>query len=165
MQPPGSPTSEEEKNAPLPPLPTDEFEMETFVSNPEDDERQKFLLHEPPKDKRVLRMDSELEKVRRDTMEKEKSKESVGNGSSKADDCDLISEKEQLRCDDDDKDVCERNSEVFVDSPDSENRTLILPQLAQKKGYHDQKPHINGVNFKQGKGTIERQPSNRYVNS
>lgn len=39
LRPPGSPTSEEEKHAPLPPLPIEEIELETFEENPEEDEK------------------------------------------------------------------------------------------------------------------------------
>ncbi|KAJ7388510.1 hypothetical protein OS493_037130 [Desmophyllum pertusum] len=106
---PSSPTSANEKNAPLSSLPVEEIELETFVENREEEEKQRFVLQDPPTERRVLRMDSELEKTRKDTLEREKSRESVGQ----ANDDEFISKKEQLRSDDEDKDICERNSGVF----------------------------------------------------
>ena len=109
-------------------------------------------------------MDSELEKVRKDTLEREKPKESVGHYNED----EFISEKEQLRSDDDDKDICERNSGVFEFSPDYEARhshSLDVPP--QENAYYgEQRPPSQGeVTFKAGNGFRGRQPSNRYVNS
>ena len=115
---PGSPTSEERMNYPLPPLPSEEIEMGTFEEPIKDEEKKKFVLLDPPREKRIARMDSELEKVRKDTLEREKPKDSVGHYNED----EFISEKEQLRSDDDDKDICERNSGVFEFSPDYEAR-------------------------------------------
>lgn len=170
LRPPGSPTSEEEKHAPLPPLPIEEIELETFEENPEEDEKKKFILRDPPRERRALRMDSELEKVRKDTLEKEKPKESV----SQVNDNDCISEKEQLRSDDEDKDVCERNSGVFEFPPDYEHRNLEVP--VQENGYYCDSPGADetqkfipspdDVSVKGRKvGLRGRQPSNRYVQS
>ncbi|KAJ7388516.1 hypothetical protein OS493_037137 [Desmophyllum pertusum] len=81
----------------------------TDRENPEEEEKQRFVLQDPPKERRVFRMDSELEKARKDTLEREKSRESVGL----ANDDEFISEKEQLRSDDEDNDICERNPGFF----------------------------------------------------
>ena len=163
---PGSPTSEDRMNFPLPPLPTDEIELETFQESPypREDEKNKLILLDPPKERRTNQMDSELEKVRRDTLEREKSKESVGQSCED----EFISEKEQLRSDDEDKDICERNSGVFVFPPACEHgRTPNLEVPPQETGYYgDQRPPPqNEVSFKAGNGFPGRQPSNRYVNS
>ena len=161
---PGSPTSEERMNYPLPPLPSEEIEMGTFQEPIKDEEKKKFVLLDPPREKRIARMDSELEKVRKDTLEREKPKESVGHYNED----EFISEKEQLRSDDDDKDICERNSGVFEFSPDYEARhshSLDVPP--QDNAYYgEQRPPSQGeVTFKAGNGFRGRQPSNRYVNS
>lgn len=52
----------------------EEIELETFAENPEEEEKQKFILRDPPKEKRVLRMDSELERARKKTLERGKGK-------------------------------------------------------------------------------------------
>lgn len=153
---PGSPGSEDRMNYPLPPLPTEEIELETFDNFPDSktEEMQKFLLLDSPKQRRTDRIDSELEKVRKDTLEREKSKESLGQ---------CVSEKEQLRSDDEDRDICERNSGVFEFRPATHN--LEVPP--QETGYYAEQrpPSENEVNFKSGSGFRGRQPSNRYVNS
>lgn len=173
LRPPGSPTSEQEKHAPLPPLPTGDIELETFEpENPEDEEKQRFILQDPPKERVALRKDSELEKVRKDTQEKEKPKESV----SQVNDDDFMSQKEQLRSDDEDKDVCERNSGVFEYPPQYEQRNS--PLSLQEDGYYSDQnspdaderqkfiPSTDDVSYKGGKvGLRGRQPSNRYVKS
>lgn len=142
--------------------------METFAENPEEEEKQKFILHDPPREKRAVRMDSELEKARRDTLDREKSSESLGQGS----DDELISEKEQLRSDDEDKDVCERNSGNFEYPPDYDHKPrhsdLLLVPLPQENGYYgEQRPPQSDVDFITGgkTGSLGRQPSNRYVKS
>ncbi|PFX33391.1 Fibroblast growth factor receptor 2 [Stylophora pistillata] len=173
LRPPGSPTSEQEKHAPLPPLPTGDIELETFEpENPEVEEKQRFILQDPPKERVALRKDSELEKVRKDTQEKEKPKESV----SQVNDDDFMSQKEQLRSDDEDKDVCERNSGVFEYPPQYEQRNS--PLSLQEDGYYSDQnspdaderqkfiPSTDDVSYKGGKvGLRGRQPSNRYVKS
>jgi len=167
LPPPGSPTSEDEKHAPLPPLPLpmEEIELETFAENPEEEEKQKFILRDPPKEKRVLRMDSELEKARKDTLEREKARESIDQQNND----DFISEKEQLRSDDEDRDICERNSGIFEYPPDYDHKpaqNLLLVPLPGN-GYCGEKyPPQGDVNFETGKtGSLGRQPSNRYVKS
>ena len=135
----------------------EEIELETFAENPEEEEKQKFILRDPPKEKRVLRMDSELEKARKDTLEREKT------------DDDFISEKEQLRSDDEDRDICERNSGIFEYPPDYDHKpgqNLLLVPLPGN-GYCGEKHLPQGdVDFKTGKtGSLGRQPSNRYVKS
>lgn len=170
---PGSPTSEQEKHAPLPPLPTEDIELEIFEpENPKDEEKQKFILQDPPKERVARRKDSELEKARKDTLDKEKPKESV----SQVNDDDFISQKEQLHSEDEDKDVCERNSGVFEYPPEYEQRNS--PLSMQEDGYYSDQnspgaderqkfiPSSDDVSYKGGKvGLRGRQPSNRYVNS
>lgn len=170
---PGSPTSEQEKHAPLPPLPTEDIELEIFEpENPKDEEKQKFILQDPPKERVARRKDSELEKTRKDTLEKEKPKESV----SQVNDDDFISQKEQLHSEDEDKDVCERNSGVFEYPPEYEQRNS--PLSIQEDGYYSDQnspgaderqkfiPSSDDVSYKGGKAGLRgRQPSNRYVNS
>ena len=152
-------------NYPLPPLPTtEEIELETFEENPEEEEKQKFILSDPPKEKRTVRMDSELEKVRKDTLEREKPKDSVGQ----LNEDHFISEKEQLRIDDEDRDICERLSGVFEFPPAYEHAQVHIPEdPPQENGYYgDPRPPPQGeVTFKAGNGFRGRQPSNRYVNS
>ena len=163
---PGSPTSQDRMNFPLPPLPTEEIELETFQESPDprEDEKKQLILLDPPKERRTNRMDSELEKVRRDTLEREKSKESVGQSHED----EFISEKEQLRSDDEDRDICESNSGVFVFPPsDVHSRAPNLEVPPQDTGYYGEQrpPPQNEVSFKTGNGFRGRQPSNRYVNS
>jgi len=164
LPPPGSPTSEDERHAPLPPLPhpMEEIELETFAKNPEEEEKQKFILHDPPKEKRVHRMDSELEKARKDTLEREKARESVDHD-------DFISEKEQLRSDDEDRDICERNSGIFEYPPAYDHKpgqNLLLVPLKENGYCGENYPPQGDVDFKTGKtGSLGRQPSNRYVKS
>ena len=151
-------------NFPLPPLPpfsTEEIELDTFEENPnpKEEEKQKFILSDPPKERRMDRMDSELEKVRKDTLEKEKSKESVGQYEDE-----FVSEKEQLRSDDEDKDICERNSGVFEFPPAYEHNLTVPPQETEYYG-EERPPPQDEVGFKAGPGFRGRQPSNRYVNS
>jgi len=164
LPPPGSPTSEDRMNYPLPPLPTEEIELEAFEDNPKEEEKQKFVLLDPPKERRTDRMDSELEKVRKDTLEREKSKDSVGQSNED----EFISEKEQLRSDDEDKDICERNSGVFEFPPDYEHAGAQIPQVPPQENeyYGEQRPPLQSeVTFKAANGFRGRQPSNRYVNS
>ena len=147
-------------NYPLPPIPTEEIELETFddFPDPVNEEKQKFLLLDPPKQRRTDRIDSELEKVRKDTLEREKSKESEWQSDKDA----FVSEKEQLRSDDEDKDICERNSGFF--DPMLTHNLKVPPQ--DTGFYGDQRPPSqNEVNVKTGSGFRGRQPSNRYVNS
>jgi len=143
----------------------EEIELETFAENPEEEEKQKFILRDPPKEKRVLRMDSELEKARKDTLEREKARESIDQQNND----DFISEKEQLRSDDEDRDICERNSGSFEYPPDYDHKpaqNLLLVPLPGN-GYCGEKyPPQGDVNFETGKtGSLGRQPSNRYVKS
>ena len=151
-------------NYPLPPLPSEEIEMKTFEERSEEEEKKKFILLDPPKEKRTVRMDSELEKGRKDTLEREKSKDSVGQFNED----EFISEKEQLRSDDEDKDICERNSGVFEFPPDYEpEQSHILEVPSQENPYYGEQrsPSQGEVTFKAGNGFRGRQPSNRYVNS
>ena len=157
---PSSLTSEDRMNFPLPPLPQDEIELDTFhaLADPEAEEKQKFIVLDSPKKKRSDRVDSELEKVRKDTLEREKD----GREGS------FFSDKEQLRSYDEDRDICERNSGVFdlpIAPEPSNAHTLEVPP--QETGYYDDKrpPPQEGVQCKTGNGFLSRQLSNRYVNS
>lgn len=157
---PSSLTSEERMNFPLPPLPQDEIELDTFhaLADPEAEEKQKFIVLDSPKKKRSDRVDSELEKVRKDTLEREKD----GREGS------FFSDKEQLRSYDEDRDICERNSGVFdlpIAPEPSNAHSLEVPP--QETGYYDDKrpPPQEEVQCKTGNGFLSRQLSNRYVNS
>lgn len=160
---PGSPTSlDKQCNIPLPTIPDEDIEMET-LKNTSEEEKKKFVLCEPPKGKRAQRMDSELEKVQRDAEEKEKlkSSDSSSPGNSVSEDGELtgISEKEQLKSEDDEeKDVCERNSGVFDSPPPYESRTDEIMYCAEN-------PLQGDMEIKTVGGYRGRQPSNRYVNS
>ena len=147
-------------NFPLPPLPKDEIELDTFheFADPEAEEKQKFIVLDPPKKKRSDRVDSELEKVRKDTLEREKDGREG----------DFFSDKEQLHSYDEDRDICERNSGVFdlPTAPEPSNaHTLEVPP--QETGYYGDKwpPAQEEVPCKTGSGFLSRQLSNRYVNS
>lgn len=157
---PSSLTSEDRMNFPLPPLPQDEIELDTFhaVADPEAEEKQKFIVLDSPKKKRSDRVDSELEKVRKDTLEREKDGREGP----------FFSDKEQLRSYDEDRDICERNSGVFdlpIAPEPSNAHSLEVPP--QETGYYDDKrpPSQEEVQCKTGNGFLSRQLSNRYVNS
>lgn len=161
---PGSPTSiENQLRIPLPTIPDEaENEVQKVNSAPDEENKKAFVLGKPPKGKRVQRMDSELEKVQRDTQEKETLKSS---GSSSADDDILeegemndISEKEQSKFEDDeDKDVCERNSGVFDSPPPYEPKTDNIMFCAENP--------LKDMQVKMGGGQRNRQLSNRYISS
>ena len=129
----------------------EEIELEIFAENPEEKEKQKFTLLDLPKEKRVLRMDSKLEKARTVTLEREKAKE----GSDQHNNDDLyISEKEQLLSDDEDRDICERNSGIFEYPPDYEHKpgeNLLLVPLTGNGYCCGKHPPQSDVDFKKGK--------------
>ena len=159
---PGSPTSiDQQLRSPLPTIPDENEDQNT---EPEQGKKL-IVLGDPPKRKREKRMDSEPEKGRRDIQEKETLKSS--GSSSAAEDsahegsylAEHISEKEQRKAEDDeDKDICERNSGVFYSPPPHGKN-------ADKMMFGSDSPLNNDVQVRTGGGQRNRQPSNRYVSS
>lgn len=155
----------------LPPLPLESIELNELRKSREDLENTiKLLLDDPSKGKLALRrVDSEMEKVRRDCMEKEKPRGPESqSGSGASEEEELFSEKERQKLkDDEDKDLCERNSGVFEYPPPYEERCYKNLPSPTEKGTYGNLPSPFDVGFKnvpaKERTFRSREPSARYV--
>ena len=159
----------------LPPLPQENIELNEVRKSREDlentpvEDKFRLMVGEPQKSKLDLQaVDSEMEKVHRDCMEKENLKDTESQSGSSASDEEVFSEKEKQKLrDDEEKDLCERNSGVFEYPPPYEERHYKNLPSPTEKGTYCNLPSPVDVGFKnmspKERAFRQREPSARYV--
>ena len=109
-----------------------------------------------------------MEKVHRDSMEKENIKEADLHSGSSTSEEEVFSEKERQKLiDDEDKDLCERTSNQFEYPPPYEERHYKNLPSPTEKGTYSNLPSPIDVGFKsisaKERTFRQREPSARYV--
>lgn len=159
----------------LPPLPQENIELNEVRKSREDlentpvEDKFRLMVGEPQKSKLDIQaVDSEMEKVHRDCMEKENLKDTESQSGSSVSDEEVFSEKEKQKLrDDEEKDLCERNSGVFEYPPPYEERHYKNLPSPTEKGTYCNLPSPVDVGFKnmspKERAFRQREPSARYV--